>query len=173
MYSKLILIISLTMRLSSPAVITTKKTTISAPWLQLVDNIIGCYGGRNKFFQVFSNSSIDTTLPNFFDYFSSLKTIKNVENAKFCCSKCGANGANSKCIGFDYNEKTKTCQLYSVLSEEVYYIEDGNKFYYTLYHGQAEFLNGYNNDSINYIVPQSNRYSGVFVDGTGDYKLIY
>ena len=178
MHLKLILIISLTISCASCAVvrknnvvIATSSTT-SAPWLQKLDDTIGCYGGKSKFFEVYSNYSIDSTLPNFFDYFTALKIAKNIPNANSCCLKCGASGPYSKCIGFDFNAQLNTCQMYSVNSEEVYYIEDGNKFYYTLYHGQAAFLTGYNNESINYVLPQSNHYSAVYVDGTGVFNGI-
>ena len=169
MHLKLILIISLTISCASCAVvrknnvvIATSSTT-SAPWLQKLDDTIGCYGGKSKFFEVYSNYSIDSTLPNFFDYFTALKIAKNIPNANSCCLKCGVSGPYSKCIGFDFNSQTNICQMYAIKLIKV--VEDG--YTYTEPAAQAAFLTGYT-IGFSYVVQNQNDWTGVYVDGTGD-----
>ena len=169
MHLKLILIISLTISCALCAVvrknnvvIATSSTT-SAPWLQKLDDTIGCYGGKSKFFEVYSNYSIDSTLPNFFDYFTALKIAKNIPNANSCCLKCGVSGPYSSCIGFDFNSQTNICQMYAIKLIKV--VEDG--YTYTEPAAQAAFLTGYT-IGFSYVVQNQNDWTGVYVDGTGD-----
>ena len=148
------------------AVTSTGKNMITSPWLQTIDSSIGCYGGKNIFFKVFSNSMIDSTLPSFFDYFTVFNPIKNVINAQSCCLKCGSIGTFSSCIAFDFNDQTKTCQMYAIKTEDAFYIQNGVEIHYQKLDGQPEFLNGYSTNNVVYIVPnQINRYTGVFLLG--------
>jgi hypothetical protein len=144
-------------------VATTTKSATTGLWLQNYDNIVGCYGGRRRFYQVFSNNSINSTLSNFFDYFVVLPVLRNVNNANLCCSRCGTAGTYSSCIGFDFNSQTNICQMYAI--KKITVREFG--YDYIVDAAQADFLLGKDNGTV-YVGPTNNRWTGVFVDGTGD-----
>ena len=151
----------------------TTTTTTTAKWLnELDDDIVGCYGGKDTLFQVYSDYKIDSTLTNFFSYFTAFLPVSNVPTAKGCCLKCSAPGRFSTCIAFDYDVQAQICQMYAVKTEEAFYYVFDNKFSYNVAVGQPEFLTGYGTN-VSYIVPFSSRYSGIILRGYGTYKVIY
>ena len=151
---------------------TTTTTTTTAPWIKpLSDGLDGCAGGSKHLLQVFSNNMIDTTMVDFFSFFTSFSPLNNVPNAKTCCSKCGASGTFSKCIAFDYNAQTNVCQMYAVKTEEAFYYVYGIKYSYEQAEGQSAFLIGYGYNTT-YFVPQTNRYSGVYLGENSAYVII-
>jgi hypothetical protein len=164
---KFVLILCLSSAYLGQTAVTTKAQSMITPtWLQSIDGTIGCYGGKSIFFQVFSNTMIDSTLPSFFDYFTALNPLRSVTNAYNCCLKCGSIGTFSSCVAFDYNDQTKTCQMYAIKTEDAFYIQNGKEYHYEKLDGQPEFLNGYSTGKVVYIVPnQANRYTGVFLNG--------
>jgi hypothetical protein len=158
------LFLTISLNLSLVLAATTKSATTGL-WLQNNDNIVGCYGGRRRFYQVFSNNSINSSLSNFFDYFVVLPVLRNVNNANLCCSRCGTAGTYSSCIGFDFNSQTNICQMYAI--KKITVREFG--YDYIVDAAQADFLLGQGHTSTVYVVPTNNRWTGVFVDGTGNF----
>jgi hypothetical protein len=137
--------------------------TTTAAWIQKVEGVNGCYNPKRMGYEVLSNKMIDSTKTNFDSYFTAFIPLRFIPNAAACCSKCGASGAYSKCVGFDYNDQTKTCQMYAIKVQDAFYLQDGVEIHYDKLEAQADDLK-----SFTAAVSQGNRWSGVYIDGTGN-----
>ena len=137
---------------------TTTTTTTTTQWVFVQkDGTPTCNGYK---FQLGLNFSthIDSVLAGFNAYFMPYPVKNNIANTPGCCSLCGT-PLYKRCIAFDYNIQTKSCQMYQIRTHQVPFTvsPNGKEYFQTYYDGQAYFL--YSN---NFLVPQANHVSGIF-----------